>query len=248
MSDHWEVYQCTIGEFPAFILYDHGVRTTINELPIVSAVRIRARFHDPKPNGLPTSEESEVLLALEDDLVGYFTEKRGLPIGRVTVDGARHFIYYADLPEQELSASLKNLGNKHGYKLAFSSMEDPERKAYWEDLFPTEHDWQVMQDIKVIEGLGKAGDSLSRERDIDHWVYFRTERTREEFCAWALKNGYSLQEHHNKADGEFPFGIHLVRACVPRLPDISEHTLQLFDEAKQHDGYYDGWGTVVVKE
>ena len=45
----------------------------------------------------------------------------------------------------------------HGHKIAFLHEQDLGRSHYWNELFPTDDDWQVIQDLRVQELMVRLG-------------------------------------------------------------------------------------------
>ena len=247
MSDHWEFYPCEMGEHRAFIFYDHGIRTAIDTYPHATLIKVRLAIREPTPQGLPTNEEFPQLSALEDQLSAEVTKSGGLYVGRVTVAGYRYFHFFAPLSREDAAALAARVGEAFGYELRVVVKEDPKRSGYWDDLFPSDRDWQVLQDLKVIESLDGHGDNNEVPRRIDHWAYFPTPEARNAFETWSVEKGFEVQSRLEPDDAKAAYGLQVFHTARPRLDEISIHTLGLMEQAKKLGGDYDGWESSVER-
>ncbi len=242
MSDGWDFFPCQMGDNRAFIFFNEDISERVDSLPAEHVVKVRVTLKSPDPRGLPMGDEFEALSSLEDRLTSFFEAQAGCYVGRISVAGFRHFYYYVDGEEAELGAFLQRLTASTGYELKYIREPDRERTSYWQDLFPTADDRQLMQDMRVLEHLQKEGDSLDQEREIDHWAYFPEAEQRDAFVAWALGEGYTLE---GKPDQDQNYGALLRHIAAPELATITQHTIKLNRKASELGGDYDGWETSV---
>ena len=194
---------------------------------------------------MPTNEEFQPLKVLEDDLQALVQQHESIYVGRVTVDGHRHFYIYTSDSEAEWSSRLDALVQSRGYPLALVLKADESHEGYWQELFPTEDDWQVIKDLRVIEALEKEGDDGTASRCIDHWAFFPSQSAAEEFSDWAREHGYGSVTTDIEDDGRF--GVRFSHEGTVRLPDITSHSIALRRRASELGGDYDGWETPVCK-
>jgi hypothetical protein len=245
MSDQWKFFPCQMGERRAFIFYDHGIRDSIDTIAPPQLLKVRVTFKQRRADGLPTNEEFPQLSALEVALQALVQQHESLYVGRVTVDSNRHFYIYTPDSEGAWAARLDTLGASHGYPLAFAFQPDERRDGYWQELFPTEDDWQVIKDLEVIEALEKHGDDGTASRRIDHWAYFPSQPAAEKFAQWARQRGYAVEGGDATNDGQFC--VRFGHEGTFRLEDITSHTIALRRRANELGGDYDGWETLVCK-
>jgi hypothetical protein len=245
MSDQWEFFPCQMAEHRASIFYDHGIRDSIDTAAPGRLLKVRVPFKLPRQDGLPANEEFQQLSALENDLQALVQEHESIYVGRVTVDRHRHFYIYTPDAEETWSDKLETLGATHGYQLGFSIEHDEKHDGYWQQLFPTDDDWQVIQDLHVIEVLERDGDDGSASRCIDHWAYFPSRSTAEQFSHWAREQRYAIASTNATDDGKFC--VRFSHEGTVRLPDITSHTIALRRKASEFGGEYDGWETPVCK-
>ncbi len=245
MTDHWLYFPCRIGDDLAFIFYDHGRRETIDSLAAPNLLRVRLALQAPHENGLPTEQESGSLTAFEDAFQQVVSESGGNYVGRLTTAGTREFLAYVGDGESVWAERLRTFPSDHGYPLDVTVEADPEKRGYWDELFPSDHDWQVIQDLKVIDTLAESGDDLGLARRIDHWATFSNKAKALAFQAWAQREGFSVEGILDPDDEDEAYAVRLHHVGTPRVEDISQVTIRLADAAKEQGGEYDGWETSV---
>ena len=245
MSEQWEFYPCQMDDYQAFIFYDHGIREEIDGLPLANALKIRVLFRNPTEAGLPTNDEFHQLSALEDVLARHIQEAGGTYVGRVTVAGARYFHCFVPFTEDTAERVLRQISAESGYELKSVLTPDPGKKTYWEELFPAPREWQTVQDMKLLDVLKGHGDDPSVVRRIDHWLYFPESSGRDALAAWALENGFMIQNSSDPEDADGDYGIQIYHDARPELQAITATTQLLWDKAEELGGSYDGWETMV---
>ncbi|MFC1745787.1 DUF695 domain-containing protein [Candidatus Riflebacteria bacterium] len=247
MSDTWEIYPCDIDGNIAFVSCDIGIAESVPLEDKSIALKIHLQLKNPDENGLPTDSEFEVLKALEDAAIDVIEKAGAIFVGRVTCAGSRYYICYmpeANLLQEPLESII---ADKFDYKLQFLETDDPDWDVYWDELYPTEYDWQVINNRRLLETLQENGDALTRARRIDHWLYFATEDGRAKFEEEITTRDFKVEGQPESDKEDFPFGLQIYHSIVPDYQAINAITIDLIDLAKNHDGNYDGWETEVLK-
>ncbi len=247
MSDHWETFPCQMGEHAAWISYDHGLRKELDTLPFANCARFAVTLAHPDDRGFPSGDEFGRLNVIEDQLVEEIPDTAGIQIGRVTTNGKRYFFFFTSLDKTVIARIAEKLASVHKHEISYVCEPDPERSCYWNDLFPTDNDWQVIQDIRVQESLRNEGDDLSTPRPIEHWVYFKTEADRDRFVS-AVGSKFEACELYETPDSER--GIYTAKLKHDGLPDyrsMSSVTILLNNTARDCNGDYDGWETEICR-
>lgn len=198
MSDNWEYYPCQMGEHTAFVFYDHGLSDTIEELSLPELTRVWLTFKETNEAGLPTGDSFEELSAFEDDLTKAIEETSAVYVGRVTVNGKRVFYCYSESGDEALQPALQAIAARFGFAVEFEVAFDPDKEGYWQTLFPSPDDMQVMQDLKLLDVLANHGDDGTTERLVEHWAYFPDEETAAAFRTWLEEEGYALAEESDE--------------------------------------------------
>lgn len=236
-----------MGNDQAFIFFDDGIRDSINKLAPALLVRVCLTYKEPHPNGLPKQSEYDAVSRVEDELQHFATGHNDWYVGRVTVAGCRYFHIYTSLPEGAWTEFVSGLGVRSGYELSVSFRPDPEHRSYWEELYPTEDDRQVIQDMLVIENLEKHGDDGSAPRKVDHWVYFQDEESAKIFVSWAISDRFTFEPDYSCGTDDGKYCVRLSHVGTIKLGDISSHTIALRRKAAECKGDYDGWEAPVIK-
>jgi hypothetical protein len=245
MSEEWLFYPCQMGGHQAFIFYDHGIRDTINQTAPPHLLKVRVAFKTPRPDGLSSQEEFERLCALEDGLEAVVKKHGGIYVGRITAAGHRYFHIFTSDTDDMWSADLVALGNEHGYPLQFALKSDEGKDGYWRDLFPSDDDWQVIMDLRLLEVLDKQGDDGATSRRIEHWAYFPSPTGAEQFVQWARDQQYDVSGTDARDNGKHCVRFSHNGTC--QLSEITAHTVALRRKASELGGDYDGWETPVCK-
>lgn len=244
--EHWEVFPRAMKDYQAFVSVDVGIAERIAEAPIALA-RLRLAYKSPSPNGLPTKEEFDPVNSVEDKITDFSKTTGDQYVGRITVAGTRVFYVYTDRDEASWRSFTSTLAAETGYDIQLSYRQDPEHRGYFDDLYPTPIDRQVISDLRVIEALESHGDDGSAPRKIEHWAYFDSEESAAEFIAWARGEGvkYDRENSHQTEDGQY--SVRLFHYGTVQLQDINHYTVALSQKAAEYGGEYDGWETMVLK-
>jgi len=249
MSENWGHYLANIAEHTASIIFDEGIAGSIKSYPENTSYLIIAPLQEMKESRLPTDAEAVSLEKLLDDLEALFKSLGGYSVGRVTYNGERHHFFYINAGDEDLSARIYEIGREWGYDLRGGSREDPEKKAYFEHLYPDPESRQVMMDMRVIEHLLKHGDNIHAPRRVDHLSIFQSKKAAEAYAEWALQAGYELDPIRREGrlfKKEFSVESHNVTAVG--VSDINPHSLGHFRKALEFGGVYDGWGCHAVPQ
>jgi len=246
MEDNWLTYAAQMGENQAWITFNQGYAESADADARTNCLQIRVAFRNPTDYGLPTNEEFPALCALDESLDTAITAAGGVYVGRIAVGGHRYFYYYADGREQSFTALIDRAAEESGYRLQHLWEPDPDKKNYWDDLYPTADDWRVIKDLGVLEALGERGDNKDTSREVLHWAYFPSSESAEGFKSWVLAQSYKLI-HVGPADGGDgeDYLVQYSHSGTMSLGDITHHTIGSGRKARELGGRYDGWETSV---
>ena len=112
-------------------------------------------------------------------------------------------------------------------------------------LYPSPENLQRIANMDLLDLLVKKGDVLTVAREVQHWMYFRSERSRALFRDAAAAAGFKIVSESN-AEGEFPFGISVARLQSLEQRSIDRTVIELLSMSRSFDGEYDGGETPVV--
>jgi hypothetical protein len=246
-EDVWHTFPAQMGEHRAFISFNESFAKIADKDARNILLKVRVSIKSPAPNGMPTNNEFPALREVDEKIEGAFVSNGGVYVGRLTVDGGRHFFYYVAFPERIAAESVKVVSEQTGYELKYAYEEDPEKKGYWNDLYPTQDDWQVLKDLRVLDALAERGDKAEVEREVSHWAYFGDRSAAESFEHWAAASGYRVTGVDEAEEGGDRLCVRFSHAGSMRLEDITHHTIGLNRKVTELKGDYDGWETSVEK-
>ncbi|MDH5178160.1 MAG: DUF695 domain-containing protein [Gammaproteobacteria bacterium] len=246
MQDTWHMFAASMGEDQAWIAYNHDFSDVADTDQRNLSFRVRVQIKDPTPAGLPTNEEFPHLSALDESLEEAMVSLGGIYVGRVTVAGYRYFYYYLDDKEEQAVSLVDEKADLSGYELEYLSETDQAKAVYWNELYPTEDDWQVVKDLMVLDSLADNGDNSDISREVMHWAYFANEEQALAYKAWVDAQGYRLV-NLGKTEEDDRFVVQFSHTGTMHLGDITFHTISANRMARELDGEYDGWETSIEK-
>lgn len=247
MLDIWYTFPATIGEDQAWITYNHGYAEVAEADPRHNVLRIKLPFKTPTDYGMPTNEEFPQLSAIDESLDKQFSDLGGVYVGRVTVSGNRFFYFYVDVDEKKAAKIIEDVSVSASYKMQYIYERDAEKKYYWNELYPTDDDWQVIQDLKVLDSLSENGDIKEIKREIMHWAYFPNESSSNKFTGWVKSENYTVH-FVGEEEGGSEYLAKYSHVGTMNLGDITSHTIKSNRKARELGGRYDGWETSVERK
>lgn len=246
MASDWDFYLLQVDEQPASIFVDLGA---INNAPMAQRpymAYLSVLMNDPRPDGLSSQAEYDLLCQLENALDAALCDGSGTYVGRCTAGGHRDFVFYIqdDALWEKRVADL--MSAFPAYKYSAGAREDRDWKTYLDFLYPSPEDHRVINDRRVAELLKSEGDTLELPREIDYWAYFPDQQSCDSFIAEAMKLGFSVRDQAKDDEGARPFKAQLWRLDAPGAAGISLITGLLSKLAAAVGGKYDGWESPVV--
>jgi len=247
MSDNWDFYFCHVDERPASIFLDLGIadKAPIKSHPIMAYVRIF--MPNPRSDGLSSDEDFEEIKEIEDLLSQELESNLCLYVGRNTSNGCRDFYFYLATSDTWVEDVARAMSNFPKHEFESGTRDDAEWNTYFGFLHPSEEDLERIQNRHTCEALERNGDCLTAERQIDHWVYFKSAGNRTAFIEKSASLGYAVAQTWNPGNDDHRFGVRLSSLGVPSFVDIDNLTLPLFRIARDFGGDYDGWETQVIR-
>ena len=248
-GDHWEVYLAQYEKGAGSTLVNMSLKefAPIQKYPFL--LKAGVRLVKCTQEGLPTKEEWDVLYSISDKIKSTIEGlKQNKSAGTFSYQCSRMDYYYikdTNNIRKYLEEAFKT--NFPKYEYAIEIKADTHWEAYLTFLYPNEETREYLENEKVILNLTKAGDNLSKPRQVDHWLYFKTEAGREGFLKYALQEKFKLEEKGVSVKSERHFKLRLSRTDKVDIASISVVTIALKKKAKEFDGDYDGWETFVVK-
>jgi hypothetical protein len=245
MSDNWGHFFAQIGDHRASFVFDDGISSEINDLPDMLSVWIKLPLHEWNEQGLTTDDEAVRLGNLEDRIEEALKVSGGMLLGRVTYNRNRHVMALSR--DGLIATSLQSIARRAGYEGEISVDEDPQRDIYWRDLYPTDEDRQVMNDMALLNRLAENGDQTEQLREVEHWTYFTGRKSAKAFAKWAKSAKYTGVAVEKDPDDGTAFVVKTRHIGAMWLNEVTSHTLAHHRKALEFAGRYDGWQTFIVK-
>ena len=100
----------------------------------------------------------------------------------------------------------------------------------------------------MVDNLEKNGDTLTKARPVDHWIYFKSEKGRNEFLSKIETLNFNIiGKDETTSFGDFPYKLHISRVDNVAHDVVDDYVLELWELAQECNGDYDGWETSVEK-
>jgi uncharacterized protein (TIGR01619 family) len=249
-EEDWATYLTTV--------YENRLGSVLVDLGLIAIAPIQyfnksftftTYFNQPNEDGLTSESEYEIINQIEDNLINLLTSNSNtIYSGRIKFDGKMQSYFYSEkLPEVE--NCLLELQNKFSdYSFEHTIKDEENWTSYFEILYPSEFEMQIIQNGKVIENLQKYGDLFEKERLVEHWIYFTDSNNREQFINEIKGTEFEIVEKAETSSDELPFLLRLSRVDKVDYESVNEYTMFLWQKAKEFNGEYDGWETFIVKD
>lgn len=248
-QEDWAVFLREEAAGPSVITADLGW-ARVAPLPYHNKLLVLSVLAEGElPSGFPTEREIGIANRLQDQLIRALEKPgQGIFVGSSTSFGRKTFFFYLNDSRDPERITGQVLAGFRSRKVEQEVRKDPQWGAYFNILFPSSGEMQEIRNERVLQGLQSAGDALRRPRPIDHWIYFPGPEQRDSFLREARAEGFGFVEMNEKAEGENPYSLHIIREDSIHVPRIHELTRSLQEKAEKYSGEYDGWETVVVRE
>lgn len=249
-QEEWEFYFSNVNDKLGSLFVDLGLRKVAPMTDKPNVVWVSIKMNNPREDGLSSQEESELLGDIEDALVDKIISKHNsIYVGRLTSSGDRDlYFYFGDTTLYDKTISEVMVAYPK-YQFDFGSKEDKEWSGYFDFLYPTPQQYQNIQNRRVIEQLEKGGDKLTKEREVFHWIYFKSESDREKFLEKIKNDNFSIvSKDSDKSWGEFAYRLQIKRVDKVDQNSVDDYVIYLWKLANELNAEYDGWETSIEKD
>jgi uncharacterized protein (TIGR01619 family) len=243
----WDFYLTNVDNKLSSITVDLGL---YNYAPIKgqkNVVWVSIKMNKPRQDGLSSNEEFELLGEIENTIVAAINSKYiSAFVGRLTSNGYRNLYFYlgdTTLYDKTISEIMVSYPK---YEYDFGAKEDKKWSGYFDFLYPAPEQFQRIQNRRVIDNLVKNGDKLTKAREVDHWIFFKSEQDRENFLQKINADGFVIvDKDFDKSLGELPYRLHIKRVDKIDQVSVDDYVIHLWKSALECNGDYDGWETSV---
>ena len=247
-EENWDVYLAQNEKGLASTMINLSLKSEapIKKMPFLLITGVK--YKDCGDDGMPGKKEFENLYKIEDSIENIISENiESKHAGTYTYSCERQEYYYiSDTAgiRKKLAAMYKKYFPAYvGY---VNIRKDQTWSGYLDFLYPSEEVLEYMLNQKVLANLTKAGDKLEKERVVDHFIFFATEKDQDCFITYATAQHFKV-ESKEQITGPKPFKLHITRTDKVDAVSITPITLELRKQASRCKGDYNGWETVVVK-
>lgn len=249
-QEEWEFYFTNVDDELGSIFVDLGLKKIAPLKDKPNVVWVSIKMNNPREDGLSSQEESAILGKIEDALVDKIISKHNATfVGRLTSAGDRDLYFYfgeTTLYDKTISEAMVAFPK---YKFDYGTKEDKEWSGYFDFLYPLPQQFQSIQNRRVIEQLEEGGDKLIKEREVFHWIYFKSENDREKFLERIKSDNFSIvDKEYNKSWGELAYKLQIKRVDKVDQNSVDEYVIYLWKLADEIGGDYDGWETSIEKD
>lgn len=249
-KEAWEFYISNVDDILGSFFVDLGLQSIAPIKNKQMLIWVSIIMNNPKENGLSSNEESSILFDIEDKLVKQLTSHFDATYsGRLTWNKRRDFYFYvgnSTLYDKVISEVMVAFPRYH---YEFDLKEEKDWKTYLTFLCPSAQQMENIKNRHVVDLLEKGGDSLIKSREVDHWIYFKTNNDRDNFLTRISNDGFTIVDNDfDESLGTFPFRLHIKRLDKVDLNSVDEYVINLWKIANECNGDYDGWETSVEKD
>lgn len=222
------------------------VNLTVGKLAPVSHLPTLLRVVVAWPTS-PTVEDTglrDFQDALEMELIGAISRETGAVfVARELTSGQMKFYFYVPLGTSADPIVVQVLKKFPGFRHRLSCISDPDWTIYFDDLYPTRVEFQLMENHELQLSAGEVVGKLEVSRPVCHWIYFEDPTNREEFLSRIESRGFrfKLLEHGEQFRSTQPYGVELFRNDRADHPFLDELVLSLCRQADDCGGEYDGF-------
>jgi hypothetical protein len=247
-SQDWDVYMARYEKGVGSTLVDMSLKAEAPSAEFPYLVSTGVKFKDCL-DGMPSKIEFSSLHRISDSVQEIISKATGFKLaGTFTYQCQRKDYYYvSDTSGLRKKLELLYAGRFQSYEPLINIRIDSKWEAYLTFLYPNEETLEFMKNQKVILKLQEAGDNLTKARQIDHWIFFKSPGDRDCFESYARQNNFQVGEREKIDYAEYPFKLKISRIDKVDLQKISELSLSLRKQAIGCGGKYDGWETAVVR-
>lgn len=246
MSDNWEFYFAQIEHQPASVFVDIGIHDHVPDIERPHLYWVLVNLLNPTPEGMTSSAESYVLGGLETVLADECEAASIQLVGRITTAGRREYYFYGRAGAAFETCIDHVMAHYPNYHYEVGDQIDPDWAHYQDFLYPDPEARQTIENRKVVQTLQGAGDSLDMRRPVRHFIYFDNPENRSAYMGVAQSIGFTTEITDGEL-GERRHGLILERIDSVQPVEIDTVVLELYRQAIEFDGEYDGWESPVVR-
>lgn len=240
---NWDFYFCEVDENAALISVDLNLAEFAPNVQLPYVVYISLKINNKSAKGFPAPSELGTLCRIEDHLLARIgRQNTALFCGRVTTNGCRDLIFFAQNPTRTIALLEAGMRQFPQYKFEAGWKEDPDWDMYFNFLFPNENELNAIFNQRVVAQLRKSGTPLTEKRHLVHTAYFQNETDRDRFILRAIDDFFrveSVSRDDSKTTNRWV--VRIGRPDYVDIARINSLTSELLEATRACNGVYDGW-------
>lgn len=249
-TQDWDFYFTNIDDKPASVGLNLALHDTAPLPDKTQCFWIILKFQQSDSLGFPMEKENETLNKLEDELEIFLQKKsNAIYAGRTTGKGERYFYFYSkslDSVDVFIETFFKNYRQ---YKYKLGQRFDEKWTLYFDFLYPSPLDLQLIYNHRIVEALAENGDNSELPHHIDHRLNFKKKKDITAFIKALQGKNFTIEKNEtDKTHKSHPYTLQISKESKTDLETLDNSVLQLFELAEKFNGIYGGWETFVVTE
>lgn len=211
---------------------------------------VGGQFRKCLQNGFPTSEGLDKILTVSDSVaivIDKITSNR--LVGFITYQCLGFDIFYVKDTvglRNELTQMLSK--NFLDIKPYVQIKRDKSWDYYYNYLYPRDYSAEFLIDQDYLHDLVLQGDDLQGLRKVNHWLYFKDVKKRNNLSKTLKKLNFSLDSIAYNRDKPLPYQLTISRQDSIDPLNIYKLTTMLRGLTGTMRGQYDGWSTEVISK
>ena len=238
-ATNWETYSYH-NDAGLVVVAFHADSNQIPQAEYPHCARVIISITAPNQNGGPARPEAEVLWAMEDALVAALEERsvKCLLLGRLTHSGRRELVFQVADWEDFRPPVGRWMGQQQDHEIDVS--EHDGWKFFFDCVWPTDEQWHLILDRRVVENLKKSGSDPAKIHQLE-FVFLGEVAPLRLLREQLVKSGYAPIDFN-----EDEKRLIATKGMALDVSMIANEGIRHEREARELGIAYDGWGCSVV--
>lgn len=246
---YWDTYMAQYEDGPGVVIVNMDLykKTRKKKFPFLLMTGVTAV--DCDSNGFPTKSEFNRLYEINDTIFNLLSYHVEMILAGTCTHGCERLDYYY---LTDTNGIINLIRTKYNEKFKISKpyiniREDKKWEDYVTFVYPDKTDQEYMKNEKAVMNLYQSGDNLQTPRKVDHWIYFKNEKSRDQFISDIAEMGFIIEDKGVIKKSKYKFKLQISRVDRIDTRSITRVTVELNELSDQNKGKYDGWETFVIK-
>jgi regulator of RNase E activity RraB len=237
VSESWQTFM-TEGPFgPLWVSFDTEAMEEEVRASRPKCLRVIMQVDEPDEDGLPGEDETDVLGALEDELVDRFTIAKAPVrlVGRLTHGGLRELV----LQVGDVEAAKMVITGWSGAAELEVDLHEHEGWTFFDDMvWPSDADWEQIANRDLVEQLVEAGCDPTAPVAAD-FTFTGPHEALVALSATLRDSGFevALDDGGEVLEATQEVGLEPI--------SLTALTIELAVMAERHGAAFDGWGAAI---